>query len=209
MALRAEGHTSLALLARFDGDLDLAVEQAGVAVLSADACGSAPVQAFAAYAAGEAAVAQPDQGIASLRRAVEQATATGCVRSVLARIALLAALVRTGQYGAAGATGGEVLADVRRTAMWSQLCTIGRIVAELANAIDHPQQAALLLTAAAAQSGSPPAQGVDELRCAMLREQLEEKLGGTSLRQGLRDGRWTQPRPLADRANAVLAAAQT
>ena len=160
VALRTEGHTSLALVARFAGDLDLALEQAEVAVLSADACGSAPVQAFAAYAAGEAAVAEPDQAIASLRRAADQATATGCVQiAVLARIALLAALVRAGHHGAAGAMGDPLLAEVRRMAMWPQLCTIGRIVAELATATDRPQEAALLMAAAAAQPGSPPAHG--------------------------------------------------
>ena len=209
VALRTEGHTSMALLARFAGDLDLAGEQAGVAVLSADACGSAPVQAFAAYAAGEAAVAQPDQGIASLRRAVDQATATGCVQiTVLARIALLA-LVRTGQHVAARAEGGEVLADVRRTGMWPQLCTIGRIVAELANATDHPQEAVLLLAAAAAQPGSPPAHGVDELRYATLREQLEERLGGRLFDKICAMAAGLSRDQLADRARAVLAAAQT
>ena len=210
VALRTEGHTSLALLARFGGDLDLAVEQAGVAVLSADACGSAPVQAFAAYGAGEAAVAQPDQGIASLRRAVELATATGCGQiAVLARIALLAALVRTRQHGAAGAAGGEVLAEVRRTAMWPQLCTIGRIVAELAAATDHPREAALLLAAAAAQPGSPPAHGVDEVRYARLREQLEERLGGTLFDKICAMAGGLSRDQLADRAGAVLASAQT
>lgn len=205
VALRAEGHTSMALLARFAGDLDLALEHAGVAVLSADASGSAPVQAFAAYAAGEAAVAQPDQGIASLRRAAEQATSTGCVQiAVLARIALLAALVRTGDDGAAR-VGVPLLADVRRMAMWPQLCTIGRIVAELAAATDRPQEAALLLAAATAQPGSPPAQGVDEARYARLRQQLEQRLG-----RHLLDMIWTMAAglsrdQLAARAGDVLA----
>ncbi len=209
VALRTEGHTALALLARFAGDLDLAAEQGRLAVLSADASGSAPVQAFAAYAAGEAAVARPDQGIALLRRAVEQATATGCVHiAVLARIALLAALVRTGQYGAAGAAGVPVLADVRRAAMWPQLCTIGRIVAELAAATDHPREAVLLLAAAGALPGSPPARGMDEPRYARLREHLKERLGGH-----LFDKIWTvagalSRDQLADRAGGALAAAQ-
>ncbi len=210
VALRTEGHTSLALVARFAGDLDLALEQADVAVLSADACGSTPVQAFAAYAAGEAAVAEPDQAIASLRRAADQATATGCVQiAVLARIALLAALVRAGHHGAAGAMGDPLLADVRRMAMWPQLCTIGRIVAELATATDRPQEAALLMEAAAAQPGSPPAHGPDELRYATLREQLEERLGGRRFDKICAMAGGLSRDQLADRVGAVLAAART
>ncbi len=178
LALRTEAHSSLALLARYTGNLDLARDEGRLALTLADTTNSAPVHAFASYAAGEAAVAQPDQGIELLTQAADEATSIGCAQvSQLARIALLAALVRTQHHEQATRLAKTLLHEIRRAGAWPQLWTTLRIVAELHAATGHNHEAALLLSAADVHPSSPPAVGDDAPRYAALRKALRTRLG--------------------------------
>ena len=206
LALRTEAHSSLSLLARYAGDLDLAREEGKLALLLAETTGSAPVHAFASYAAGEAAVAQPDQGTDLLTAAAEEATAIGCAQvSQLARVALLAALVRTHHHDKAARLAATLLHDIRRAGAWPQLWTTVRIVAELQATIGHSHEATLLLAAADLHPSAPPATRDDIPRYASLRETLRTRLG-TRAADRIRAAASSASREqIADRAIAILA----
>ncbi len=206
LALRTEAHSSLALLARYTSNLDLAREEGRLALILADTTRSAPVHAFASYAAGEAAVAQPDQGIALLTKAAEEATTIGCTHvSQLARVALLAALVRTHHREQAAHLATTLLHDIRRAGAWPQLWTTLRIVAELHAATGHPHEAALLLFAADVHPSSPPAAGDDVPRYAALREALHSRLGRYTSERIHAAATAAGREQIADRALAMLA----
>lgn|GEM_PF-3739329 len=174
----------------------------------ADTAGSAPVHAFASYAAGEAAVAQDDQGIGLLTKAADEATSIGCAQvSQLARIALLAALVRTRHHDQATQLAMTLLHDVRRAAAWPQLWTTLRIVAELHAATSHNHEAALLLSAADLNPSSPPATGDDARRYVALRQELRNRLGSYTSDRIHAAAAGASREQIADRALATLRSA--
>jgi predicted ATPase/DNA-binding SARP family transcriptional activator len=205
LALRADAHSGLALLARYAGNLALARDEGRLAVMLAETAGSAPVHAFALYAAGEAAVAEPDQGIAVLTEAAGEAAAIGAGQvSQVARVALFAALVRTGHHDRAAPLAAALLHDVRRAGAWPQLWTTLRILAELQAATGHPHEAALLLGAADAHPSAPPATGDDVRRYASLREALRTRLGDRISDRIRAAARGASREQIADRAAALL-----
>jgi predicted ATPase/DNA-binding SARP family transcriptional activator len=206
LALRTEAHSSLALLARYAGNLDLAGQEGRLALALAEATGSAPVRAFASYAAGEAAIAQPDQGIELLTAAADEATSIGCTHvSQLARIALLAALIRTHHHDQATQLATTLLQEMRRAGVWPQLWTTLRIVAELHAATGHNHEAALLLSAADAHPSSPPAAGDDVPPYAAMREALRTRLGSYTSDRIHTAATSASREQIADRALAMLA----
>ncbi len=181
-ALQAEAHSSLALLLRFQGDTEHATDEGAAAMLLAECSGSASVQAFARYAAGEAALRSPDRGASLLAAAAEEAATIGARHvELVARVALLAALVRAGRPDDAVS---EVTRTVRialETDAWPQLWTCLRIVAELLAAIGRPEQSAFLLCACEGAADAPPLMGDDIPRYTAVRRLLADELGATRL----------------------------
>ena len=177
-ALRAEAHCGLALLHRYQGNLALAADHGAAAVLLAETAGAASVQAFAHYAAGEAALGSPDRGAALLAAASEEAAAAGATHvELVARLALLAALVRDGRLDDAATVAAGTVRIALQAGAWPQLWTCLRIVAELLAGIGRPEQAALLLFASDQASNAPPPMGDDIPRYAALRRRLDAGLG--------------------------------
>lgn len=171
----------------------------------AETSGSAPVHAFALYAAGEAAAAEPDQGIGALTEAAGEAAAIGAAQvSQVARVALFAALVRTGHHDRAAPLAATLLGDVRRAGAWPQLWTTLRILAELQAATGHSHEAALLLAAADAHPSAPPATGDDIRRYASLRKALRIRLGDRIADRIGTAARGVSREQIADRAAAIL-----
>ncbi len=181
-ALQAEAHSSLALLLRYQGDTEHATDEGTAAMLLAECSGSASVQAFARYAAGEAAFRSPDRGASLLAAAAEEAATIGARHvELVARVALLAALVRAGRHDDAAS---EVTRTVRialETDAWPQLWTCLRIVAEFLAAIGRPEQSAFLLCACQGATDAPPLMGDDIPRYTAVRRLLEDELGATRL----------------------------
>lgn len=175
-------------------------------MLLAETSGSGPIHAFASYAAGEAAVAQPDRGIELLTNAAREATTLGCAQvSQLARVALLAALVRTHRAQEATPLAATLLHDLRRAGAWPQLWTTVRILAELEATGNHPHEAALLLAAADLHPSAPSTTGDDVPRYASLREALQMRLGARTVDRIHTAARGASREQIADRAVAMLA----
>ncbi len=210
LALRTEGHSGLALLARYAGNLGLAREEGRLALMLAETAGSAPVHAFALFAAGEAAVGQPDQGIDLLTEAAGEAASIGCAQvSQVARVALLAALVRTEHHDQAARLAGSLLPELRRARAWPQLWATVRILAELHAATGHRQEATLLLAAADAYPSAPPAAGNDAPRYTALREELQTRLGEQASDRIRAAAGGASREQIADRVAALLAGPRT
>ena len=181
-ALQAEAHSSLALLLRFQGDTERASDEGAEAMLLAESSGAASVQAFARYAAGEAALRSPDRGASLLAAAAEEAATIGARHvELVARVALLAALVRDGRPDDAAAEASTTIRIALETDAWPQLWTCLRIVAELFAVIGHPEQSAFLLCAGEHAAAAPPLMGDDIARYAALRRLLADQLGSTRL----------------------------
>lgn len=207
LAAHCDAHSSLALLARYSGQFEVARDEGRLAVLLAETAGSAPIHAFASYAAGEAAVAEPGHGIELLAAAADEAAAVGADQvSHVAQVALFAALVRTGRVDRATTLAGTLLRDIRRVHAWPQIWTTLRILAEMYSATDHPHEAALLLTAAEHHPSAPPPAGDDVDRYASLRESLRTRLGERTSSQIMIAAREAGREQLVDRAIAMLSA---
>lgn len=176
-SLRGEASASLGLLACYADDLDAAREHVSVA-LAAGPSGPEPFHAFARYAAGEVeARRDPVHAIELLRGAAAQADRVGAHQvSKVARVALLALLIRGGEHRDAITLARGLLTDLSRWGAWAQLWTTVRILAELA-ALDRPADAVLLLGAARTAPAAPPLVGADIARYAELDDRLIESLG--------------------------------
>ena len=181
-AQQAEAHSSLALLHRFQGDTAHATAEAAAAMLLAESSGAASVQAFAHYAAGEAGHQSADRGASLLAAASEEAAAIGAKHvELVARVAMLAALVRAGRPHDAAAEATKTLRIALETDARPQLWTCLRIIAELLAANGHPEQSAFLLCACDGASDAPPLMGDDIPRYVALHGLLEVELGATRL----------------------------
>jgi predicted ATPase/DNA-binding SARP family transcriptional activator/tetratricopeptide (TPR) repeat protein len=184
-AHRAEGHASLALLACYHGDPAAAREHAQRARVAAEAAGASGYQAFATYAAGEAALLDnPQTGIALLRAAAAQADRAGATQVVtVARIALVSALTRLGRHGEALALFRPLLDQARREGNWPQLWTALRILAELLASLDRHETAAVLLTAARQSPSAPAISGPDADRYRALDDLIRQRVDAAVLDQ--------------------------
>lgn len=176
--LEGEAHSSLALLACYGDDLESAREHAAIALAASPTSGAASV-AFARYAAGEVeARTDPDRGAELFAGAAAEAERVGAGQvDRVARVALLAVLVRTGRHEAAADLGRSLLVDLRRGAAWPQLWTTLRILAEQLAVTGRPADAAFLLGAAMAAPTAPPLVGQDVGRYADLEKALATQLG--------------------------------
>lgn len=204
LAYRADGSSSLALVARYNGDPALAREEGRLAVLLAETSGSAVARAFACYAAGEAA-ADGTERTRLLGRAIELAELVGSAQiDTVARVALLAALARAGRYREASVLAADLVRDSRRAGAWPQFWTIVRVLAEIDAATSRPQEAALLLEAADTHPTAPPPMGDDVQRYARLRADLRARLG-VRLADRIRAGAaGASAEQIADRVIGVL-----
>jgi predicted ATPase/pimeloyl-ACP methyl ester carboxylesterase/DNA-binding SARP family transcriptional activator/DNA-binding CsgD family transcriptional regulator len=177
LAYRADAYSSLALLARYTGQRERAGEESRLALLWAETSGSPGAHAFACYAAGEAAV-QTAERARLLRSAVAEAESIGSAQiSTVARVALVAALIRDGRQREANEIAIPLLRSAARSGAWPQFWTTARILAEIEAAAGRPQEAALLLGAADSHPSAPPPLGEDVERYAKLRADLRTRLG--------------------------------
>ncbi len=205
LALATEAHSSLALLARYAGDLVLARDESRIAVMLAETAGSAPVHAFASYAAGEAAVADADRGIALLTAAAQEAARIPAAHvSQVARMALLAALVRSDDYDRARTVAATLIPDLRGAGAWPQVWTTLRILAEMLAGSDQPHDAALLLAATRSRPSAPPPMGEDIARYATLRDALRRRIGPPTFDRIDAAARASSCDEVADRALALV-----
>lgn len=182
--LAGETHASRALMALYADDLAAAREHLAVATATAGA-GSDAGWAFTLYAEGEV-LARSDRATATvrLREAATEAERIGAAQvSKVARLALLARLVRDGRRDEVRSLGGPLLRDLHRTGSWAQLWTMLRVVAELLVDEGAAADAAFLLGAAAHDPSAPPLMGEDVGRHATLRQRLVGELGPGVLRR--------------------------
>jgi len=178
-----EAHASLALVACYRDEPATAREHADIALATTPE-GAAASRAWARYTAGEvAARTDPDRGATLLAQAAADADAVGAEQvSRVARVALLAVLVRSGRPGGAVELADRLLGDLLRWGAWVQAWTTVRLLAELFADVGRPAEAAYLLGAAAAAPEAPPPMGLDVPRYAALRTRLEQRLGARVVR---------------------------
>ncbi|MFB9733272.1 BTAD domain-containing putative transcriptional regulator [Ornithinimicrobium kibberense] len=182
--LTGESHVSRALMALYADDLQAAREHVAVATAAAGA-GSDAGRAFTLYAEGEVlARSDPAAGTARLREAAAEAGRIGAGQvSKVARLALLARLVRDGETEEARSLGGSLLRDLHRTGSWAQIWTMLRVLAELLADEGAFADAAFLLGAAGHDPSAPPLMGEDVARHADLRQRLADEVGPAVLQQ--------------------------
>lgn len=182
--LTGETHASRALMALYADDLPAAREHLAVATAAAGA-GSDAGWAFTLYAEGEVlARSDPAAATARLREAATEAGRIGAAQvSKVARLALLARLVRDGRREEGRSLGGPLLRDLHRTGSWAQIWTMLRVVAELLVDEGASADAAFLLGAAEHDPSAPPLMGEDVARHAALRQRLAGELGPGVLRR--------------------------
>ncbi|WP_143780838.1 hypothetical protein [Ornithinimicrobium sp. CNJ-824] len=182
--LTGESHVSRALMALYADDVQAAREHVAVATAAAGA-GSDAERAFTLYAEGEVlARSDPVAATARLREAAAEAGRIGAGQvSKVARLALLARLVRDGQTQEARSLGGALLRDLHRTGSWAQIWTMLRVLAELLADEGSSADAAFLLGAAERDPSAPPLMGEDVARHAELRQRLAEEVGPAVLQQ--------------------------
>ncbi|WP_289017254.1 BTAD domain-containing putative transcriptional regulator [uncultured Ornithinimicrobium sp.] len=182
--LTGESHVSRALMALYADDLAAAREHVAVATAAAGA-GSDAGRAFTLYAEGEVlARSDPAAATVRLREAAAEAGRIGAGQvSKVARLALLARLVRDGQTQEARSLGGALLRDLHRTGSWAQIWTMLRVLAELLADEGSSADAAFLLGAAERDPSAPPLMGEDVARHAELRQRLAEEVGPAVLQQ--------------------------
>lgn len=181
-AWRSLGHGTQALLACYGGDLDAARAHAGTMTALAEAAGADAELSFAAYVAAEvAAAADPAAAIPLLADAARHADRVGNAFSAgLATVAQVAALTRLGRGGAALDLLGPLVERWLRLAVWPQLWTTLRILAELLAASDRPETAALLLAAADQAPSAPRVTGADAERYRGLTATLRARIGAAA-----------------------------
>lgn len=195
-AYRADAYSCLALLHCYFGEPGAARARAEAARRSADEADAAAFRAFATYVGGEVLLTDhPGAAVTVLRDAATQAdrAGRGCAGhvGVVARIALLSALVRLGRHREAVDLARQVLHRQLRAGTWPQLWTTVRILAELFAALGRYSPAQLLLAAADAATFAPLLAGADVARHQRLQERLrrhlaaEERAGITTLARGL------------------------
>lgn len=209
-AYRSDGHSSLALLAGYHGDHETACAEANIAVTAAESAGATPQLAFALYSAGEAAVGvDPARAVDMFRRSADlAATCAASQVGLVSRVAALAQLVRLERVADAVDLALPLLGDLRRAGSWPQLWTTLRIIAELFAATGRPQDAVLLLSAAAGDASAPPVAGTDVERYRTVTEQLRRQIGDRTF-EGIRALAHGIPRSrLVDRAAQLVATYQ-
>lgn len=190
----AEASSSLALSACYHGDMVAARGHLAVA-LAAGACVADASRAFAHFAAGEVALTDdPARGAALLRRAAQEGDRVGAEQvSRVARVALLAATVRSGDLEEAAHLASRLLADLLTKGAWPQLWTTLRLSAELLAASDRAAEAAFVLEATRVGETVPPLVGEDVDRYAVLAGGLRERLGASAI-SGIRQLASATPR---------------
>src|SRR5699024_8229465 len=135
------------------------------------------------YALGEIEAATDPDGAADLfRRAAVEA---GRIRAdhvhLVARLALLAVLVRHDVDGDAPELAARGPGEAHRAGAWPQIWTSLRIVVELLAAHDRAHDAALVLCAAAHSPSAPPLVGDDVARYASLAAGLRRRVGSEAM----------------------------
>lgn len=176
---RVELHASLALVHCYAGERPAAETSAAAARTAAEGAVPAAVRAFATYASGEALAARdPAAAIAVFREAALKADQIGAQQvGLVARIAWLSALSRSGEYRRALAMAKPLLEGQLKAGNWPQLWTTLRTLAGAYAATGRPALAEFLLAAGDAAPSAPALTGPDALRYLELRQGLRERLG--------------------------------
>lgn len=205
-ARQVDGHASLALIACYDGDLVDARQHADRATAVAGAVGSVSYRAFARYADAEVtAAADYAAGVPLLVAAARDADRAGAeFTGGLPAGALAAALTRLGRTAEARDVLGPLLERWLRLAVWPQLWTTLRILAEWLARNDRYEEAALLLAAADRAPSAPTIAGEDVERYARLDELLRDRLGPEILTKIASLAAALPRTDIVDRARAAL-----
>lgn len=176
-AYRADAHGCLALLLSYCGESSAATEHAAAARRAANDAQAVAFRAFATYVTGEVLLAaEPAAAVVVLREAIEQADRAGRTQAghvgVVARIALLSALIRLGRQREAIELAPRVVSAQLMAGTWPQLWTTARIVAELFTQLGQYTSAHLLLSAADTAPSAPLLAGPDVGRYQELAAQV-------------------------------------
>ncbi len=188
-AYRADANGCLALLHCYYREPAAAQRQAAAARKAADRADAIAFRAFATYVTGEVLlVDHPEAAVTVLREAATQADRAGRTSAghvgVIARIALLSALIRLGRHREAVGLAAGVLQSQLRAGTWPQLWTTARVLAELFAALGRYPLAQLMLSAADAAPSAPLLAGADVARYQHLQDQLRRHLA-TETRAGI------------------------
>ena len=156
-------------------------EHAAAARRAADAANAAAARAFATYVTGEVLLAgDADAAVVVLREAMAQADRAGRTSAghvgLVARIALLSALVRLERYRDAVELAPHVLRTQLQAGTWPQLWTTARILAELFASVGQYSPAQLLLAAADSAPSAPLLTGPDVARYRALGQRVRSAL---------------------------------
>ncbi|MQA16969.1 MAG: hypothetical protein GEV09_23400 [Pseudonocardiaceae bacterium] len=205
-ARQVTGHTGLALVACYGGDVPGARRHAALATAAAEAAGSDAYRSFACYVDAEVAAADdPSTAVPLLREAARDADRAGAsFAGGLATTALVAALTRLGRGAEALDVVGPLLERWLRLAVWPQLWTTLRILAELLADNDLPETAALLLAAADHAPSAPAVTGDDAERYRRLTRTLPDRVGARSHEQIAALAVMLPRAQVVDRAQAVV-----
>lgn len=149
---------TLALAHWYAGEVEEAHDAVRIALLGAQAAGAEAAHAFALYADGELVVAEEPARAAALFRAAAALAADIDAQHIsqVARLALCAVLMRTGNQDDVLDLAQPLLHDIRRAGAWPQAWTMVRLTAELLLERGRPAESALLFGAADIASGAPP-----------------------------------------------------
>lgn len=200
------GHASLALIACYDGELSEARQHAARATAVAEAAGAEAGHAFARYAAAEVAAAEDlTTAVPLLVAAAGDADRAGVdFTAGLAATALLAALTRLDRTAEALEQAGPLLERWLRLALWPQLWTTLRTLAELLGRNDRPEEAALLLAAADRAPSAPAVAGTHAVRYARLADTLRGQVSPQAYERIEVLAGLLPPTAVVDRARAAV-----
>lgn len=172
-------HGDIALARLYGGDVRAARSALLPCARLADEAGIPTGRAWARYVEGEIGlVDDPAEAVVALRDAVSLARSvgTGFVEGV-AMVSLISAAVRTGDHRTAVATLPDAVRHWQRSGMWVQQWTTLRLLAELLVDLGVEEPAAVLLSAAAADSDAPTVSGADADRAHAFWARLRSRLG--------------------------------
>jgi predicted ATPase len=179
LASRADALGGIALARCYAGDLDAAERTAHEMRIVAAAVDSPTCVAFAAYVAGELALARdPAQAVPTLREAARRGReARAEFIAGVAGTALVSLLVRLDRGTEALDELAELIDLWRRTSTWPQQWTTLRLLAELLVVAGDAETAGLLLEAADRDPAAPAVVGADAVRLRALRTRIRDELG--------------------------------
>ncbi len=149
------------------------------------------VEGFIAYTRGElAAESDPEAALAWFEQAYRQCDAQEhTYNREVAAVGRAAVLIRLGRHADAVPACRGLIDSLRRLGMWPQLWMALRLTAELLVALDDPEPAAVVLTAADADPLAPAVLGPERDRHTGLWARITDGLGPDRVAAARREGR--------------------